>query len=122
MLAFYAEAIGEPRVRSMDSLESAIARPQTTVFGDDAYPTLNLKTAALMQSLAQNQSFIDGNKRIAWICGKVFLHVHGMTMGAPTEDVRALFVERIAAGMTVEDLANWIALHSSPVIKSAGNQ
>jgi len=117
VLAFYTAVIGEPRVRSMDSLESAVARPQTTVFGDDAYSTLNLKAAALMQSLAQNQAFIDGNTRIAWICGKVFLQLHGTTMSASSPDVLALFAEQIATGMTVQDLASWIGLHSSTLAK-----
>jgi death-on-curing protein len=40
------------------------------------------KAAALMHSLAENQPFLDGNKRIAWICGKVFLQIHGLIMHA----------------------------------------
>lgn len=65
VVAFYREAIGEPDLRYPDGLESAIGRPQQSAFGEDAYPTLPLKTAALMQSLAENQSFVDGNKRSA---------------------------------------------------------
>lgn len=65
--AFYAEAIGKPILRYSDGLASAVARPRQSAFGKDAYATIALKAAALMQSLAQNQPFVDGNKRIAWI-------------------------------------------------------
>jgi hypothetical protein len=46
---------------------SAAERPQQSAFGEDAYPTITLKVAALMQSLAKNQPFVDCNNRIAWI-------------------------------------------------------
>ena len=61
-----------------------------------------------MQSLAENQPFVDGNKRIAWICGKLFLQLHGFTMHASDEEGLDLFINRIAKGMTVEELATWI--------------
>ena len=113
VLEFYVEAIGTPILRNPDGLSSALARPAQSVFGEDAYPTLTLKAAAMMQSLAQNQPFIDGNKRIAWICGKVFLQIHGVTMNATDTEALNLFVDRIASGMRVEDIAAWIDRHMS---------
>ena len=113
VIAFYAEAIGVPALRSPDGLASAVGRPQQSVFGEDAYPTITLKAAALMQSLAENQPFVDGNKRIAWICGKLFLQLHGYTMHATDKEALDLFVNFIASGMTVEDLAAWIECHLS---------
>ena len=68
-----------------------------------------------MQSLAENQPFVDGNKRIAWISGKVFLKIHGLTMRANDADGLDLFVNRIAAGMTVDALATWISHHVAPI-------
>lgn len=90
--AFYAEVIGPPAVRYPGGLASAVGRPQQSAFGEDAYPTISLKAAALMQSLAENQPFVDGNKRIAWICGKLFLQLHGVTMHATDEEGRELFL------------------------------
>ena len=116
ILAFYREAIGEPVLRYPAGFASAIGRPQQSVFGEDAYPTLTLKAAALMQSLAENQPFVDGNKRISWIAGKVFLQLHGYTMHATDEEGLELFMNRVANGMTVEDLADWIARHISSFI------
>jgi death-on-curing protein len=53
------------QVRDHGLLESAVARPATTVFGQDAYPTLDAKAAALLHSLARNHSLVDGNKGLA---------------------------------------------------------
>jgi death-on-curing protein len=113
IVAFYAEVIGPPVLRSADGLASAVGRPQQTVFGEDAYPTLSLKAAALMQSLAQNQPLVDGNKRIAWIAGKVFLQIHGLTMHATDAEGLDLLGNRIATGMTVNELGDWIDRHLS---------
>jgi len=57
---------GEPTVRDYGLLESALARPQATAFGQDAYATLDEKAAALLHSLARNHALIDGNRRLAF--------------------------------------------------------
>jgi death-on-curing protein len=54
------------QIADVGLLQSALARPQATVFGEDAYPSLAGKAAALMESLARNRCLVDGNKRIAW--------------------------------------------------------
>ncbi|WP_343575618.1 type II toxin-antitoxin system death-on-curing family toxin [Mycobacterium sp.] len=61
-------------------LQSAISRPQTSVFGDDAYPTLWDKAAALLHSLARNHAFVDGNKRTAWASAWAFLRLNGIDL------------------------------------------
>jgi death-on-curing protein len=53
--------------------QSALARPQATVFGQDAYPALAGKAAALMESRARNPCLVDGDERIAWAATKLFL-------------------------------------------------
>jgi len=87
----------------------------TSLFGQDAYPTLFLKAAALMHSLAQNQPFVDGNKRIAWLAGNAFLDVNGLNIIASAEEGNDLFRERIANGMTVDELADWLQSHSKEI-------
>ncbi len=62
-----------------------------------------------MQSLAENQPFVDGNKRIAWVCGKLFLQLHGFTIRASDQEGLDLFLNRIANEMTVEELDDWIS-------------
>ena len=56
--------LGAGPVRDVGLLDSALARPQSSAFGEDAYPTLRLKAAALMHSLVKNHSLMDGNKRL----------------------------------------------------------
>jgi death-on-curing protein len=78
-------------------LESALARPQTTVFGADAYPDLATKAAALLHSLARNHALVDGNKRLAWLATYVFLDINGCRVTATDDEVVEL-VLAIAAG------------------------
>ncbi|MEH1027768.1 Fic family protein [Micromonospora profundi] len=60
-------------IRDAGLVESAVARSRASVFGEDAYPDLWTKAAALLHSLANNHPFIDGNKRIGWITAIAFL-------------------------------------------------
>lgn len=63
--------------RDAGLLASALARPATTVFGADAYETLELKAAVLLESLARNHALVDGNKRTAWTLMVLFLWING---------------------------------------------
>lgn len=63
-------------IRDVGLLEGALARPQTTVFGEDAYPTLELKIAAMAHSLVKNHSLVDGNKRTTWTLVNAFAHIN----------------------------------------------
>jgi death-on-curing protein len=78
-------------------LESALARPRASVFGEDAYPDLHLKAAALLHSLARNHALVDGNKRLAWTACRTFLAINGQWISAP-EDDRFDFVIEVATG------------------------
>ena len=78
---------GEVMVRDIGLLESALARPRTTVFGADAYPSLHQKAAALLHSLACNHPLVDGNKRLAWAATAVFLGINGHRVAASQDDV-----------------------------------
>ncbi|CUR57307.1 conserved hypothetical protein [metagenome] len=97
-IAVAARAVdGEPEVADVGLLESALARPRATVFGEDAYPSLRGKTAALMQSLASNHCLVDGNERLAWLATVVFCYVNGLLIEAPDDDAYD-FVIAVADG------------------------
>ena len=68
---------GRLELRDAGLLEAALARPRATVFGDDAYPDLHEKAAALLQSLVGNHPLVDGNKRLGFACATVFLAING---------------------------------------------
>jgi death-on-curing protein len=115
VLGIYRRHIGPETLRSPGGFSSAVARPMQSAFGEDAYPTLFLKAAALMQSLAENQSLVDGNKRIAWLASNAFLSVNGFNVIASAEEGNNLFRERIAKGMSVEELADWLKAHGKAI-------
>lgn len=68
---------GDMALRDAGLLESAAARPQTTVFGQDAYPDLHSKSAALLISICMNRALVDGNKRLALAATIVMLGING---------------------------------------------
>jgi death-on-curing protein len=83
LLRFAAAGLGEePVVRDFGLLEAALARPATTVFGREAYPSLHTKAAALLHSscgnpVSRDGALVDGNKRLAWTATAVFLVING---------------------------------------------
>jgi death-on-curing protein len=92
-------------------LESALARPQASVFGEDAYPTIHEKAAALLQSLVGNHALIDGNKRLGWTATRLFLELNDCRVRASTADIIAL-VLGVATGelSTVPKIAEQLVL------------
>jgi len=67
-----------PPIRDLGLLGSAAARPQATAFGEDAYPDLWTKAAALLHSIVKNHALVDGNKRLGWLATAVFLEINGV--------------------------------------------
>jgi death-on-curing protein len=104
-------AIGaKPVVRDHGLLASALARPRATVFGQDAYPSLDLKAAALLHSLARNHALGDGNERLALAAVLAFYGMNGRRITLSNEEAYE-FVMNIAEGKleTVEEIASVLA-------------
>jgi death-on-curing protein len=100
-------AVGGPiYVRDIGLLEAAVHRPRTTVFGQDAYPDLLTKAAALLHSLARNHPLVDGNKRLAWLATYVFLAKNCVVLDADDDSAYDLVVG-VASGAIdeVEEIA-----------------
>ncbi|GAS94938.1 death-on-curing family protein [Mycolicibacterium canariasense] len=108
LLEIARRAIGDDvAVRDYGLLQSALARPRASVLGEDAYPDVLLKAAALMQSLARNLALADGNKRLAWTACRTFLAINAEWLTAP-EDDRFDFVIAVATGSepVLEEIAD----------------
>ncbi|MFJ4906670.1 type II toxin-antitoxin system death-on-curing family toxin [Streptomyces sp. NPDC093249] len=88
-------------VRDAGLLDSAVHRPAAAMFGEEAYPELLDKAAALLQSLAVNHPFLDGNKRTAWLSCVTFLALHGVQL-RPDIDTAERLVIAVATGETDE--------------------
>jgi len=104
-------AVGRrPEVRDWGLLESALARPKATIFGEDAYAGLDGKAAALLHSLVTNHALVDGNKRLGLVAVLLFYGMNGCDLTA-TEDERVELILAIADGRLseVEKIADQLA-------------
>jgi len=90
-------------VRDLGLLSSAVHRPQSQMFGIEAYTDLFEKTAALLHSLAVNHPLVDGNKRMAWMSTVVFLDFNGTEMLDVDQDEAYKLVIEVAEG-SLEDV------------------
>nr|WP_203621254.1 type II toxin-antitoxin system death-on-curing family toxin [Streptomyces anulatus] len=88
-------------LRDAGLLESAAHRPSAAMFGEEAYPDLIDKAAALLQSLAVSRPLFDGNKRTAWLSCVTFLAMNGVDL-RPDIDAAERLVIDVATGETDE--------------------
>jgi len=77
-------------IRDNNSLESAVMRPQSGYYKD-----IYEEASALMESLASNHSFVDGNKRISFFATDVFLRMNGYYIDCQTEEAYKFFIENL---------------------------
>jgi len=98
-------------VRDAGLLAAAAGRPQSSIFGQDAYPSLAEKAAALMHSLARNHALLDGNKRLAWAASRVFCLINGTDLRYDVDDAEALVLAVAAGERDAHTLAESIAAH-----------
>ena len=86
-------AVGGPiAVRDLGLLDAAVHRPRASVMGQDAYPDVMTKAAALLHSLARNHPLVDGNKRLAWLATYVFCAKNGVELDPADDDAYDLVV------------------------------
>lgn len=97
-------------VRDLGLLDAAVARPRSTAFGEDAYPTLALKAAALLHSLVKNHALVDGNKRLAWLATTVFLDLNGATVELTDDAAFDLVMAAAVSDLDVEGIAQHLGL------------
>ncbi len=105
----------DPVVRDSGLLESALARPQASAFGEDAYPCADEKAAALLHSLARNHALVDGNKRLALAATIAFLGMNGIRLALTNDEAYDLVI-RVATGALgdVPSIAAVLESHSAP--------
>lgn len=102
---------GTPGLRDPGLLESALARPRSGY-----YRTLFEQAAALMQSLASNHCFVDGNKRMAMGCAYIFLDSNGYTIDHDGAEGEKFLIDRVIVGKAdVAEIAEWLAMRASPL-------
>ena len=106
------ETGGSPGIRNEGLLRSALARPQTTFGGQDLYPTLFEKAAALAESLVRNHPFVDGTKRVALACLHTMLRTNGFRLACSQEARVELILSIAERRRTAQETAEWLAKHT----------
>ncbi|MFQ4139838.1 type II toxin-antitoxin system death-on-curing family toxin [Nodosilinea sp. PGN35] len=99
---------GAAGVRDLGSLESAIAQPMMTFGGEDLYPTLVDKAAALGFSLVMNHPFIDGNKRTGHAAMETFLVMNDLEIFASVDEQELVILSLAAGSLDREELTKWL--------------
>ncbi len=100
-------------VKDPGLLDSALARPKTSLFGEDAYPSLELKAAAMMHSIIKNHPMVDGNKRTSWIALNSFLALNGYSLIATTEEGLKFVLAVATDKINLQEMEVWIAEHKT---------
>ncbi|HIK10126.1 MAG TPA: type II toxin-antitoxin system death-on-curing family toxin [Oscillatoriaceae cyanobacterium M33_DOE_052] len=99
---------------NLGSLESAVAQPQMMFSGQELYPTIVEKAAALGFSLIKNHAFIDGNKRIGHAAMEVFLVLNGFEIAAAVDEQEKIILQVASGDLGREELTQWLRHHIIP--------
>jgi death on curing protein len=103
-------ALGVGPVRDIGLLDSALNRPRSSAFGEDAYPTLTVKAAALLHSVTNNHALLDGNKRLGWLCTVVFCDLNGFTTDLSDDQAFQLVWDVASSSIDVPSIAGRLPL------------
>ena len=103
---------GSMGVRDRGGAEASLARPQVTFDGEDLYPDVEAKAAALMHSLVMNHPFVDGNKRAGAAAAELFLNVNGVVLTAEDEELVDITLAAARGEVGAEALAIWLRQRS----------
>lgn len=113
LLALIAD-LGVGPIRDIGLLDSAAHRPQSSIFGEDAYPSIDAKAATLLESLVRNPPLVDGNKRLGWLAVVVFYALNDLTLEAPDDDAYDLVIAVASGQLSYSDAASRLAGWRSP--------
>lgn len=105
---------GRRGLRDRGALEAAAARPGMTFDGEDLYPDLAAKAAALMHSIVVNHAFVDGNKRVGAAAAELVVEVNGYRLRAEDADLEQVTFSVARGELSAEALAIWFRQRLEP--------
>ncbi|HSN77608.1 MAG TPA: type II toxin-antitoxin system death-on-curing family toxin [Anaerolineae bacterium] len=108
-----AETGGSAGVRDLDLLASAVGRPQASFGGQDLYPDVFDKAAALLDSLVRNHPFVDGNKRVGITAVGLFLLGNGLRLTASNADLQQFTLQVARSEAPMEQMVAWLKRNST---------
>jgi death-on-curing protein len=103
---------GSPGIRDLGRLESALAQPRASFGGDNLYPGVIEKAAALGFSLVMGHPFVDGNKRTGHAAMETFLVLNSYELNAPVEEQERVMLELAAGELSRDDFLDWVRTHA----------
>ena len=95
-------------LRDLGLLESALAAPKQTMFGDDLYSDVSAKAAILLYSLVKNHPFVDGNKRTGFACLTRFLKINGFILNASNDELYQFAMDTATSVLNKDQVTEWI--------------
>jgi len=105
---------GSHGILSLDVVQAATQQPRMAFGGQEFYPTIPLKTAAIGYSLIKNHAFVDGNKRVGFTSMKVFLFLNGLHLRCSADVGERMVLDVIQGRLSREQLGSWIEAESEP--------
>lgn len=112
-LIIAAEVTGLPvetvaRSARLDLLDSALATPEASFVGQEFYQGIEAKAAVLCVRIAKNHPLLDGNKRLAWMCLRMFCELNNYVLTSTDDDAVAFMLEVAAGTKGVDETAQWL--------------
>ena len=104
---------GVPGVISPGGLEVALSRPFASFSGQEVFPNLWDKVAALIHAITAFHPFADGNKRTALVAADVCLRLNGYRL-IPSEEAEPFFWASARGEESVQEIAAWLKAHTKP--------
>jgi death-on-curing protein len=102
---------GSAGLRDLGRLEAALATQTQNVFGEELYPSLVDKAAALIRGIVADHAFVDGNKRTAMLAGITLLSINGQRFSAKQGEIEDFAVQIATAHPDVPEISAWLKSH-----------
>ena len=99
---------GSAGIHDLGALESALAQPRMTFGGEELYPTIVEKAAALGFALIKNHPFVDGNKRTGHAAMETFLVLNGFEIDAPVDEQEKIILQVASGELKREAFTGWL--------------
>ena len=104
---------GGTGIRDLGALESSVSQPHAAFGGQDLYPDLVSKAAALCYSLVMNHPFLDGNKRIGHAAMETFLILNGHELACGVDEQESVILQLAAGDLSRNAFTEWVSLHTT---------
>lgn len=102
---------GSGGVRDWSALQSSVAQPHQTFGGEELYPSLPSKAAALGFFLVRNHPFVDGNKRVGHAALEATLVLNGFEINPPIDEQEQIMLALASGTLSREEFTTWVTQH-----------